>query len=209
MIKNYSLERKYCMFIDISLLNEHAGIEKKYKKGERIFVEGDQPRYYHQIIDGVVKMFNINSEGREFTQGIFYEGESFGEPPVFLNSPYPATAEALQNATILRVPKESFLKLLDESPQLQNKMILLLANRTYCKAIAAKIIVNSDPETRILSFLNYYKLRYKLGEKKVLIPMTRQQIANHTALRVETTIRTLIKLKNKGKLEIIDRKLYY
>jgi CRP/FNR family transcriptional regulator len=154
-------------------------------------------------------MFNSNMEGREFTQGIFYTGESFGEPPLLIDQPYPASAVACQNSIIIKLPKESFLKLLETSAALQKSMLMLLANRTYSKAITAKIIINSTPDFRILSFLDYYKLKHKLAEGRVLIPLTRQQIANHTGLRVETTIRILRKLNDKGQVEIIDRKLYY
>jgi CRP-like cAMP-binding protein len=197
------------MFIDIDIIAAWGGVQKKYNKGELIFSEGDQCRYYYQIIEGAVKMFNINLEGREFTQGIFYEGESFGEPPLFTNVPYPASAEACQNSIIIRLPKEIFLKLLEENSDIQMKLILLLANRAYSKAMTAKIIMNSTPEVRILSFMDYYKSKHKLGARKVLIPITRQQIANHTGLRVETTIRTLSRLKDKGRVEIINHKVYY
>jgi CRP-like cAMP-binding protein len=197
------------MFIDIDIIAAWGGIQKKYNKGDLIFTEGDQCRCYYQIVEGSVKMFNVNLEGREFTQGIFYEGESFGEPPLFTNTTYPASAEAIQNSIVIRLPKEIFLKLLAENLDLQMKLILLLANRAYSKAMTAKIIMNSTPEIRILSFMDYYKSRHKLGAKKVLIPITRQQIANHTGLRVETTIRTLSRLKDKGRVEIINHKVYY
>ena len=160
-------------------------------------------------MEGSIKMFNINSEGREFTQGIYASGESFGEPPLLINLPYPASSEATSNTTVIRLPKENFLTLLDEYPKLKNKMLLLLANRVYSKSVVTKIIINSSPETRVLSFLNYYKLKYGLQENKNLIPLTRQQIADHIGLRVETVIRVLLRLKAKGKVEIRNRKLYY
>jgi CRP-like cAMP-binding protein len=30
-------------------------------------------------------MFNSNDEGKEFTQGYFCNGQSFGEPPLFID----------------------------------------------------------------------------------------------------------------------------
>ena len=197
------------MFINLDLIIAFGGIQKKYHKGDVIFFEGDQCRYYFQIVEGSIKMFNINSEGREFTQGIYASGESFGEPPLLINLPYPASSEATSNTTVIRLPKENFLTLLDEYPKLKNKMLLLLANRVYSKSVVTKIIINSSPETRVLSFLNYYKLKYGLQENKNLIPLTRQQIADHIGLRVETVIRVLLRLKAKGKVEIRNRKLYY
>ena len=77
------------MPIDIDLLTAWGGTSKIYKKGEIVFHEGDLARCYYQIIKGEVKMFNVNHEGKEFMQGIFSDGQSFGEPPVIINKPYP------------------------------------------------------------------------------------------------------------------------
>lgn len=197
------------MFINIDLIIAYGGIQKKYRKGDLIFLEGDQCRYYYQIVEGSIKMFNITSEGKEFTQGLFSSGESFGEPPLFINLPYTASSEATSNTTAIRLPKENFLTLLDEYPKLKNKFLLLLSHRTYNKSVVSKIIINSSPESRILSFLEYYKLKYGIQENKNLISLTRQQIADQIGLRVETVIRVLLRLKDKGKVEIRNRKLYY
>lgn len=197
------------MFINLDLIIAYGGIQKKYRKGDLIFSEGGQCQYYYQIVEGSIKMYNINAEGREFTQGTFNTGESFGEPPLLIDLPYPACAIATLDTTIIRLKKVNFIRLLREYPDLQMKMLLLLAHRTYGKAIIAKMVIDSSPETRILSFLDYFKLTHGLHNDKNLIPLTRQQIANHTGLRVETTIRTLIRLNKAGKVEILNRKLFY
>jgi len=197
------------MAISLDIIIANGGIQKKYRKGDIIFSEGEQCNYYHQIVQGSIKMFNFNQDEKEFTQGIFSAGESFGEPPLFINLPYPASAEATSDTTIIRLAKQNFLGLMDAYPDLCKQMLNLLANRTYSKSITTRIIINSSPEVRILSFLDYYKLKYGKQEEKELIPLKRQEIANHTALRVETVIRTLRQLKEEGKVEILNRKLFY
>jgi len=197
------------MFINLDLIIAYGGIQKKYRKGDLIFLEGDQCRYYYQIVEGSIKMFNITSEGKEFTQGLFSSGESFGEPPLFIDLPYPTSSEATSNSIVIRLPKEKFLTLIDEYPKLKNKILLLLSHRTYNKSVVSKIIINSSPESRILSFLEYHKLKHGIQENKNLISLTRQQIADHIGLRVETVIRVLLRLKAKGIVEIKNRKLYY
>lgn len=58
-------------------------------------------------------MNNYNDDGKEFIQGVFKEGRSFGEPPLFADRVYPANAEVIKEATILILPKENFLKLMN------------------------------------------------------------------------------------------------
>lgn len=197
------------MLIDLDIIITYGGTQKKYKKGELIFKEGDQSRYFYQVVEGSVKMFNMNLDGKQYTQGIFHHGESFAEPPLFINKTYPSSAEAVENSIIMRLKKDIFLNLLEEIPDLQKKIFTLLANRVYSKALASKILVNSDSETRILSFLDYYKSKSSLEQGKIKISLTRQQIADHTGMRVETAIRALTKLNILGKVEIINRKLFY
>jgi CRP-like cAMP-binding protein len=45
----------------------------------------------------------FSGEGRIFTQGVFGENESFGEPPLFLSEPYPACAIAESETVILQL----------------------------------------------------------------------------------------------------------
>ncbi|CAN5380890.1 Crp/Fnr family transcriptional regulator [soil metagenome] len=197
------------MFINSDILFTWGGIAKKYKKGEFIFHDGDEARFYHQIEEGSVRMFNVNAAAKEFTQWDFQEGCSFGEPPLFINKPYPASAVATCDSIILKISKDKFLKILDEYPGLHLKFNTLFAQRIYDKALAAKEMVNNSPELRILAFLKSYKKRLNMENEKIVIPYTRQEIANYTGLRVETVIRTLSKMKTSNSVDIIERKLIF
>jgi CRP/FNR family transcriptional regulator len=57
--------------------------------------------------------------------------------------------------------------------------------------------------------LDNYKKKAGKNNGKLLIDLTRQEIANFTGLCVETVIRTLSKMKSQNKVSIIDKKLYY
>lgn len=60
-------------------------------------------------------MSNLNDDGKEFIQGIFKEGRSFGEPPLFMNREYPANAEIIKKVKVLMLSKENFLELMHQS----------------------------------------------------------------------------------------------
>jgi len=47
-----------------------------------------------------------------------------------------------------------------------------------------------------------------LEDKNYKVELTRQQLADLTGLRVETVIRSIKKLEQKGELLIKDRKVY-
>lgn len=196
------------MQIDLDLLFTWGAIAKEYKKGEVIFSEDEMAHFYFQVIEGSIRMFNSNDEGKEFTQGYFYCGQSFGEPPLFINENYPSTAVAFQDCTIIKLSKDKFLKILDEYPLILKDFLNLMAHRIHSKAKTSKDIINQKPEFRILAFLNDYK-KSKNFDSKELVPFTRQEIANFTGLRVETVIRALTKMNQCKKVDIINHKIYY
>lgn len=196
------------MHIDPVLLKSRGAMQKHYGKNDVVFYENEAAKFYYQIVEGTVKMFNDNNEGKQFLQGYFAAGQSFGEPPLLINENYPSTAIALADSMILRIPKEDFLELLRKYPDIKSELLQVFAERLYNKSVTAAEIVNHTPEARILSFLNSYKKK-NADHAKVVIPFTRQIIADFTGLRVETVIRTLCRMKEMKKVDIINRKVIY
>ena len=198
------------MQIDLDLLFSWGAVAKKYKKNEVVFDEDEDAHFYYQIIDGTVRMYNSNDEGKEFTQGLFCKGESFGEPPLFIDLLYPSKAVCIQDCTIIKLSKDKFLKILDEYPVILKSFLILLANKAHSKSNTSKEIINQKPEFRILAFMNKHKRKSEnCNTDKALIPYTRQEIANFTGLRVETGIRVFSKLNDCKKIEIINHKIYF
>ncbi|PWA07739.1 Crp/Fnr family transcriptional regulator [Flavobacterium laiguense] len=197
------------MQIDLDLLFTWGAVAKKYKKNEVIFEEEETANFYYQIIEGSVRMFNLNLEGKEFTQGLFSKGDGFGEPPLFIDETYPSKAVTTQDSTIIKLSKDKFLKIIDEYPSVQKSFLFLLAQKVYTKSKSSNEIINHKPEHRIIAFLNSYKKNAENKDAKLIIPYTRQEIANHTGLRVETVIRVLCKMNTCNKVEIINHKIYY
>ncbi len=195
------------MQIDLDLLYTWGAISKEFKKNDVIISEDEVAHFYYQVVEGCVRMFNSNDDGKEFTQGYFCNGQSFGEPPLFINERYPATAVAFQDSKIIKLSKEKFLKILDEYPSIQKKFLNLMAHRIHSKAKTAKYIINQKPEFRVLAFLNANKKGN--GDHKELVPFTRQEIANFTGLRVETVIRVISKMKANKKIDIVNHKIYF
>lgn len=101
----------------------------------------------------------MSDDGKEYIQGIFNDGESFGEPPLFINEPYPSTAVAQKDSIILKLNKETFIKILKEYPELQMALIKILSLRTYNKTITARDLIYNKPTHKIKAFLKAYKIK--------------------------------------------------
>jgi len=64
-------------------------------KGEPIFTEGDHGNGFYVVVNGLVKIFKVSSEGKEHIMRIVGTGESFGQVPVYAGRPFPASAQAI------------------------------------------------------------------------------------------------------------------
>jgi CRP-like cAMP-binding protein len=198
------------MQIDTNILIAWGGIIKKYKRNETIFTEDNHANFYYQIIEGQVKMINRYNDGREFIQGIFYPGSGFGEPPLFIDEPYPATAITQKDSIIIKLAKNHFFKMLEDYPNIKSKLLVLLSKRLYNKSVTARELNHNTPEERIIAFLNSLKPKSSsITCERSLIQHTRQEIADFIGLRVETVIRTLKKMELENKVEIKQHKLFY
>lgn len=203
---------KRAEIIDSNLMIFWGGVFKNYDKDEYIFQEGHRPLFYHQVIEGKIKMINETDEGKDFIQGFFSQGESFGEPPIFEGGEYPASEIAVQRSVIIRLSISSFIRLLKENFDIHWSITKLLAGRIRRKTESLKEISFHPPEHRILSLLNNLK-KEKFDticpQKKVKIDYTRKQIADMTGLRVETVIRVMRNLYDKNILIIERGKVFY
>jgi CRP/FNR family transcriptional regulator, cyclic AMP receptor protein len=198
--------------IDSNLLIVWGGVFKNYDKGDYIFHEGGHAHFYHQVIEGRVKMVSEAETGKEFIQGFFTDGQSFGEPPIFEGSEYPASAIAQQPSVIIRLNVPSFIQLLKENFDIHWTITKLIAQRILSKALTLKEISCNGPEERILSILNHYKKDKLNGHttlERIKIDYTRQQIADMSGLRVETVIRAMRNLNEKEILTIKGGKVFY
>lgn len=208
--ESFILARQIYFMIAEELLLRFGAERKHYPKGTPIFREGDAARYYFQMVYGEVKTNNYNDEGKEFIQGIFMEGDSFGEPTLLNGKTYPAGAEAITDATVLVLAKSAFFEMLQQEPQSAIALCTRLADRLYYKALIASEIASQDPEHRLLKLIDF--LKYDVGKlqktQQYEVTLTRQQLADLTGLRVETVIRTVKALEKKGALILKNRKVY-
>ncbi len=190
------------------LLIEYGASLNNFKKGEQIFNENWLAKFYFQVETGQIKMFNYG-ENNDYIQGIFGAGESFGEPPLLANNTYPANAVAVTDSKIWVLNKEKYLTLLKSNVEILYELTSLLAKRLYYKTNLLNAINTKEPAKRILTIIDYFKDKSIKNNKEYFeVPFTRQAIADMTGLRVETVIKKVLLLEQKGELIMKEHKIY-
>ncbi len=173
------------------------------EKGETLFHYGDSAVYFYIVHHGKIKMANYSDDGREFVQGYFTDGQSFGEPPFFQKSAYPASAIAVEKSSVWKISRENFLKLLKNNFDIHLELTATLSSRLIYKSTMLSELAIEEAEHRLITFMQYFVGNNKTeSSKPYKIPLTRQQLADMTGLRVETVIRCIKSLEQKKFLTI-------
>lgn len=196
------------MIISEDLLLAYGANYETFEMNETIFYEGNLPKFYFQIINGIVELNNYHEDGKEFTQNILSDGESFGESFLFDEKVYPTNATAKTNCTVLKLPKTDFFNLLNQNPEISSRMFKCLADRLYYKYIMLFNVSSPDPVNKIKTVMDCLKGNDQ-DKYSYQIPLTRQQLANLTGLRVETVIRAIKKMHNTNMVKLQNRKIFY
>lgn len=89
---------------------------EQYKKGEYIFFEGDIESHFYIIEKGEVQIFTKASTGKRINICTISEGESFGEFALLDNAPRSASAEAMNDVSLIKVSDLGYEQLLAELP---------------------------------------------------------------------------------------------
>ncbi|SEH29923.1 Crp/Fnr family transcriptional regulator [Chryseobacterium culicis] len=199
------------MIIKEEILLANGATFEEYSNNDTIFSESDKPQYYFQIIYGTVELNNYHENGSEFTHNILRDGQSFGESLLFTDQLYPMNAVVKGPSMILKLPKESFLKLVQQNPEISISIVECLAERLFYKYTMLFNLSSSNPMLKIENILNYLK-SFNSDKKDPYtfeVPLTRQQLANLTGLRIETVIRTVKKMEKSNILRLKGRTIYY
>jgi CRP/FNR family transcriptional regulator, cyclic AMP receptor protein len=195
--------------IPVSVLQHYKARLVRVHKDQVLFDQDETATDFFQVEEGQVKMYIINPEGQEFTQGVFQKGESFGEPPLLGDFPYPSSAMALTDGKVWRLPKPEFLELLKHNFDIHLRLNHVLCNRLQYKSMILTEISSHDPEHRLITIMKYFKAKMHDGATKMIVPFTRQQLADMTGLRVETVIRTIKRMEKEKKIVLEGHKILF
>jgi CRP-like cAMP-binding protein len=179
-------------------------------KGETLFDQGTTASNFYQVKSGRVKMVSYNDQGREFVQGLFTDGQSFGEPPFFNDVLYPASAIAVVESDVWTCGRPAFLRLLAEHPGIHLELTKVLSGRLVYKSMMLAEIAVEEAEHRLATLIEYLRGTDPAGATRPYrVPFTRQQLADMTGLRVETVVRSIKAMEQRGALEIEDGKIVW
>jgi CRP/FNR family transcriptional regulator len=168
--------------------------EDTYRAREYVFMEGEPADWFCLVRAGHVKIVRASRGGKETVLELLGPGEPFGGVAVIERRPYPASAQATETSTILKIPRDPIVALTERHPSVIREMALMIGRRLRAAHESMRSLAADPVEARLAAAL--LRLAERDGERGpggVTLPyhLTRQSLADMTGTTVETTIRVV------------------
>lgn len=174
-----------------------------YKKKQMLYKDGQRPKAVYYIKSGKVKIYKTNDDGKELITGILSAGEFAGYVYAMENINYRESAQILEDAEIITIPKEDFLTLLWADAQVSKQFIKLVTQNVIEREQALLNIAYNSLRKKvaflIISLLDKFR-KEETGKKE--IRLSRENLAQAAGIATESLIRTLSEFKSERLVDI-------
>ncbi|HUS08431.1 MAG TPA: Crp/Fnr family transcriptional regulator [Bryobacteraceae bacterium] len=151
---------------------------KEYVAGETIFHQEDPASAVFYVKQGQIKLAVVSPEGKEAVICILGEGDFFGEGCLIGQQVRVSTATAASDCVIMRIAKESFVKLLHDEPSFSELFLahLLSRNIRYEEDLVDQLFNSSEKRlARVLLLLANFAKEGK--SEKVMTKISQETLA--------------------------------
>jgi CRP/FNR family transcriptional regulator, anaerobic regulatory protein len=167
---------------------------ERFPAGAAIFWEGDEARQIFDVLEGVLRVCRIMSDGRRAIIGFIYPGDVMG---VSFQSRYLFTAEAVTEVKVRRFARGRFFAMINESPALRPQLFAILCDEMSAAQDQMLLLGRKSAEERVVSFLLAIH-RKRAADDEIELPMSRQDMADYLGLTIETVSRMMTSLARRG-----------
>jgi CRP-like cAMP-binding protein len=175
--------------------------KKAVDSGQRVFGEGEKAHVTWVVQTGQMKITKSAFDGKPLTVEMIRPGEIFGCVGCIDSGFYPCEATAAVGSTVIGVPTQDFLSLLEKYPKFARGVYMEMGARVR-EAQNLRTLAMESVEKRLAGVLLW--LQSKFGDT---LPFTRQSLAEMANTTPESTIRTLIIFRKRGFIKTAWKKI--
>ncbi|SDG88776.1 Crp/Fnr family transcriptional regulator [Desulfosporosinus hippei] len=184
-------------------------IERRYRRGQILFVEGEIGSSVYFVLTGQVKLSRSTQTGEK--QIIDWCGpyECFAEVLLLESGSYAATAEVIKDSTLLILNNEIMPRLLEANPALSVALIRTLSRRLRLAQEFIRILTNRSTTGILAALLLRLARPAATAGKPIFVDasMTHKDLASMIGTSRECVNRAINGWKRSGILKLVDGRL--
>jgi DNA-binding response OmpR family regulator len=190
----------------IQKLSEQYEVET-YDKKKMLYQEGKRPRYLYYLMKGKVKGYKAHEDGKEYITNLYSDGDFIGYTALIEDANYDDSATVLEDADIMQVPKDDFLRMVYGDISIASKFIHIITRNVKEKEERLMNLAYSSLRKRVARALVDIVAKFRLKEQTNPIEISREDIAQYVGTATESLIRTLSDFKAEKLIEIRSGKI--
>lgn len=172
------------------------GARQQFERNETIFNQDDTAENVYRILSGTVRLCRYMPDGRRYIVDFLMPGDLMG----FVESPdQPVSAEAVTEVTLIAYPRVCFDRMAQENAAVRSQLLCHISSNLLTAHQHLFVLGCQKAKERVASFLLRLADRMDVIESERLdISMSRQDIADHLGLTIETISRMIASLRSDG-----------
>jgi CRP/FNR family nitrogen fixation transcriptional regulator len=167
----------------------------RYRRGAMIACEGDPTDYVYLVVNGVVRSCRTYRDGNRGIVAFNLPGELFGWSGELLHS---LSLEAATDTLVLFFKRSALLAAAANDRRIASYLLAATTDELR-RTQASLLLVSRSAECRVVTFLINMSMRLE-STSHLDLPMSRQDIADHLGLTIETLSRTITTLEKSGSI---------
>lgn len=182
----------------------------RFEKGSFIFYRNDLSDGIYFVAKGSIQIIIDNDENREIIVYTVPAGDILGELSLFENRLRSATAVALEECRLYKIPGDKFQEIIKQYPAVGENLAKVLINRLLAANEMIERLGAMDGTGRVVDFLRAAAQREgrRLEDGYLLEKRpTYNQVSHRLGVSEKTVYRTIHKLIEEGKIAMKGRGL--
>jgi CRP/FNR family transcriptional regulator, anaerobic regulatory protein len=154
------------------------------------------------VKEGALRLYTVNSEGKQFTVGILGKGSTFGEIDSFSLGTHGVYIETMEDTLLCSMDREQFEKFISTRPHIMKRIMRIMSDQLKEKNdMLEKLALGTVKEKLLFLLLNLseeFGVLEEDGFYRIDLPLTHQELGNMigaTRESVTSTIHDLVKEK--------------
>jgi len=176
---------------------------RRYPSKSTIIYAGDNSDSLYYIVKGSVTVLIEDDEGREMIVAYLNDGDFFGEMAILDESPRSTDVVSLCNIRLLSISAPDFLEALSHDPELQHRLLQLMATRIRYVNVRFQIR-NHPPAIKLVRLLVMLAENYgnRNGPIIEIFQIPYQDLADVADITMEEAQKILEKLTKNEWIDI-------
>lgn len=184
------------------------GPQRRYRRGALLIQEGDTGDTLYIVLQGRLRAYLGDDNGKELTLGTYGPLEYVGEMSLD-GGPRSANVEAVENTTCSVITRATLLAYIAEHPEFALEMMARLIRRARLATESARSVALIDVYGRLVRLLDQLAgAPDEQGQRVLAERLTHQQLSHHLACSREMVSRLLKDLEQGGYIAVRERRLW-